>query len=250
LENAPKNHNKKLTMAAINVHCIEFSDLILNLISDKIEQRNNASVKTRNMNLFVNDLELASRWAIGLNDSNNTIKVTTQNLYGMKPFGKFYFKIYTLCCAITNLVHKIKIRTSSNFGTEIVESEYMMEQKMNKIDTLAVEMCWPLYHNWATVNMDNIYMSTICAVHLCDKDVYCRGKVRSLRRFVPKSIIFMSAEAHMLPRGTHQNGINTDHSMVWLMIRLSILSALLTALKSYMHEGGYRRTRATLVYQL
>jgi hypothetical protein len=61
LENAPKNHNKKLTMAAINVHCIEFSDLILNLISDKIEQRNNASVKTRNMNLFVNDLELASR---------------------------------------------------------------------------------------------------------------------------------------------------------------------------------------------
>jgi hypothetical protein len=51
-----------------------------------------------------------------------------------------------------------------------------------------------------------------CAMHLQDKGVYCRGIIRSSRMLIPNSILFMSAEVKMLPRGTHQYVVNKDHS--------------------------------------
>jgi len=132
----------------------------------------------------------------------------------MRPAGKFHFKISMLCCTITNLVQKIKVHTHSNCDTEILESEDMVEQKMNKSDTLTVEMCWPLYHTWATVNMDNYYMSETCAMHLWDNGVYCRGTIRTSRKLIPKSILFTLAEVKSLPRGTHWNVVNTDYGWV------------------------------------
>lgn len=134
---------------------------------------------------------------------------------GMKPTGKFHFKIYVLCCALTNLVHKIKIHTRDNSDRDVIDEPVEAEEmEMNKIDTLTLEMCRPLYNTWSTVNMDNYYMSATCAVHLLQKGVYCRGTIRSSRKFVPKSVLFTSSEVRSLPRGTHRYAVNAEHNMV------------------------------------
>jgi hypothetical protein len=49
--------------------------------------------------------------------------------------------------------------------------------------------------------------------------VFCRGTIRSNRKFVPKSILFTPSEARTLPRGTHRIAINEEHQMIaigWL----------------------------------
>ncbi len=48
-----------------------------------------------------------------------------------KPTGKFHFKIYMLCCAITNLVYKLRIHTKVASDT-YVEDEDMDEEMLNK----------------------------------------------------------------------------------------------------------------------
>jgi len=133
---------------------------------------------------------------------------------GMKPTGKFHFKIYMLCCAITNLVHKIKIHTRNNSDADEVDSDENAESEINKIDTLTLEMCRPIYGTWSTVNMDNYYMLATCAMHLRQKGVYCRGTIRSSRKFIPKSILYSSAEVKSLPRGAHRYAVNTEHGLV------------------------------------
>jgi len=57
-------------------------------------------------------------------------------------------------------------------------------------------------------------MSATCAMHLRQKGVYCRGTIRSSRKFIPKSILYTSAEIKSLPRGTHRYAVNTEHGMV------------------------------------
>jgi hypothetical protein len=39
-----------------------------------------------------------------------------------------------------------------------------MEEEMNKIDSLTLELCKQLFNSSATVNMDNYYKSTTCAI--------------------------------------------------------------------------------------
>ncbi len=107
----------------------------------------------------------------------------------MKPTGKIHFKMYMLCCAYTNLTLKIRIHTKDgadgNGPSESAEDED--DWMVNKIDKLTMEMHEMLYNSGSTVNMDNYYMSTICAMHLRNKGVYYRGTIRSTRKFVPKS---------------------------------------------------------------
>ncbi len=62
---------------------------------------------------------------------------------GMKPTGKFPFKIYMLCCAVTNLVYKIKILTRNNSDLDNTSDQtaQALDEELNKIDPLMLEMC-------------------------------------------------------------------------------------------------------------
>ena len=130
--------------------------------------------------------------------------------------------MYMLCCAVTNLTLKIRIHTKdgSDGNSPAENMEHEEDDRMvNKIDKLTLEMCENLYNSGVTVNMDNYYMSTICAMHLRNKGVYCRGTIRSSRKFVPKSILLTSTEARTMPRGTMRCVVNPAHNMVavgWL----------------------------------
>jgi hypothetical protein len=139
----------------------------------------------------------------------------------MKPTGKFHFKMYMICCAHTNLTLKIKIhtKTGSDDNTAGAEDEAHDEQMVNKIDQLTLSMCETFYKSGATINMDNYYMSTVCAARLRSKGVYCRGTIQSSRKFVPKSILYTPSEVRTLPRGTICSVVNPEHNMIaigWL----------------------------------
>ena len=133
---------------------------------------------------------------------------------GAKPTGKFHFKMYMMCCAKTNLTHKIKIHTRDNCDKDIIEDEAAIEAEVTKIDALTLEMCKSLFNTGSVVNMDNYYMSTTCAMKLRANGVFCRGTIRSSRKFVPKSILFTPAEVRQLPRGTQRCVVNEDHQML------------------------------------
>jgi len=130
----------------------------------------------------------------------------------MKPTGKFHFKIYMLCCAMTNLTHAFHIHAREGPDNE---QDVDNQQEMNKTDKLTMSICKPLYKSGTTVNMDNYYMSTACAAHLRSKKVYCRGTIRSSRKFVPKSTLFTSAESRSLPRGTARMAVNVTKWLQW-----------------------------------
>jgi Transposase IS4 len=89
-----------------------------------------------------------------------------------KPTGKFHFKLYMLCCAVTNLVHKLKVhsRDKSDFEEE-------SDDMVSKIDNLTLQICKGLYNTGSTINIDNYYMSTTCAIRLREKGVFCRGTI-------------------------------------------------------------------------
>ncbi len=55
-----------------------------------------------------------------------------------KPTGKFHFKVYMLCCAITNLVYKIHIHTKDGCDNDAdpVEEDVMV----NRTDKLMLDM--------------------------------------------------------------------------------------------------------------
>jgi hypothetical protein len=111
-----------------------------------------------------------------------------------KKTEKFHFKLYMLCCATTNLTHKIKIQTRDNSDREeTVEDgvdEEALDQQVSKIDYLTMNMCSGLHNSGCTVNMGNYYVSTTCAIRLRQKGVFCRGTIHLSRKFVPKSILF------------------------------------------------------------
>ncbi len=129
----------------------------------------------------------------------------------MKPTGKFHFKIYMLCCAKTNLTLRMKIHTKDNSD---VDGDENFDEMMNKLDNATVQICRPLFQSGTTVNMDNYYMSTTCAMKLRQNGVLCRGTIRSSRKFVPKSILFTPSEVRTLPRGTQRLAVNHEHQMI------------------------------------
>ncbi len=139
-------------------------------------------------------------------------------LNAKKPTGKFHFKLYMLCCATTNLTHKTKIHTRDNSDrdelVENTENEEVNDEIVSKIDALTLNMCNGLYNHGCTVNMDNYYMSTTCAIRLRQSGVLCRGTIRSSRKFVPKSILFSRSEVRTLPRGTQRIAVNRDNNML------------------------------------
>jgi hypothetical protein len=47
---------------------------------------------------------------------------------GIKPTGKFHFKIYMMCCTVTNLIHKIKIQTKNNGDVDVEHNNKQEEQ--------------------------------------------------------------------------------------------------------------------------
>jgi hypothetical protein len=69
-----------------------------------------------------------------------------------------------------NLTHKIIIHTRDNSyrdkWQQTAEEEQALEEQVSKIDALTLNMCNGLYNSGCTVNMDNYYMSTICAIRL------------------------------------------------------------------------------------
>jgi hypothetical protein len=134
----------------------------------------------------------------------------------MKPTGKLHFMMYMLCCAVTNLTLKLRIHTKQHSE----QNDYGNEKtQLTKLDNLTSDMCKVLYNSGSTVNMDNYYMSTTCALHLKNDGVYCRGTIRSNQKFVPKSTLFTPAEAISLPRGTIRYAVNPTHNIIavgWL----------------------------------
>ncbi len=117
-----------------------------------------------------------------------------------------------MCCA-SNLTHKIKIHTRDSCDKEMID-EKIEDEEVTKIDALTLEMCRPLFTTGSVVNMDNYYMSTTCAMKLRANGVFCRGTIRSSRKFVPKSILFTPAEVRQLPRGMQRYVVNEEHQML------------------------------------
>jgi hypothetical protein len=129
----------------------------------------------------------------------------------MKPTGKFHFKIYMVCCAESNLTLRFKIHTKDNADRE---EERNYDDFINKLDNLMLELCRPFFQSGTTINMDNYYMSTTCAIKLWENGVFCRGTVRSTRKYVPKGIQFNSSESRTMARGTHRMAVNEEHQMI------------------------------------
>ncbi len=78
LESKARHQGSKLSIAAINTQCIEYSDPVLKTVHDKANQREIASIKMNAKNLFIKEQDLATKWAIGLTDASDTVKATTQ----------------------------------------------------------------------------------------------------------------------------------------------------------------------------
>jgi hypothetical protein len=73
---AEKGIPQQTRMSAITTEYMEYCDFMLpNIMQD--EQI--AALKLDKKNLFMNEQNLASNWGIGLTDTTNTLKVTTQN---------------------------------------------------------------------------------------------------------------------------------------------------------------------------
>jgi hypothetical protein len=90
---------------------------------------------------------------------------------------------------------------------------------INNTEKLMLDMCKMLIGSGTTVNMDNYYTSTITAMKLLKQKKYCCGTIQSNRKFVPKSILFTSSEANVLPRGFCRSVVNPDHNIIavgWL----------------------------------
>jgi hypothetical protein len=75
-------------------------------------------------------------------------------------------------------------------------------------------MCADLEGSGATVNMDNYYISATTAIQLKERKIYCRGTIRSTRKYLPKSILFSNAETQQLPRGYTWYAVNNEHQIV------------------------------------
>jgi len=68
-----------------------------------------------------------------------------------------------LCCALTNLVCKIRIHTKDD-SEEIEETVESDDEQYNKTDKLTLDMCKLLYGTGAMVNINNYYMSATTAI--------------------------------------------------------------------------------------
>jgi hypothetical protein len=77
-----------------------------------------------------------------------------------------------------------------------------------------MQLCRPFFHSGTTINKDNYYMSTTCAMRLRDNGVFCRGTIRNTCKYVPKGIQFTSAEVCTLPRGTHRMAVCQEQQML------------------------------------
>lgn len=128
-----------------------------------------------------------------------------------------------LCCTYTSLAYKIRIHTKDGSDTDPSLNAGISEEDddalITKTEKLTMDMCKINSGMGATVNMDNYYMSPATAVHLKQKEIFCRGTFRSTRRLVPKSILFSSSETKSLPRGFTRYAVNPTHNMVavgWL----------------------------------
>jgi hypothetical protein len=49
---------------------------------------------------------------------------------------------------------------------ESPENTAALDNDLNKIDSLTLEICHPLFNTGAVVNMDNYYMAATCAIQL------------------------------------------------------------------------------------
>ena len=128
-----------------------------------------------------------------------------------KPTGKFHFKIYMVCCAESNLTLQIKIHAKGDIDEGF---SVPTDDQIGKLDNLTVQLCRPFFGSGCTINMDNYYMSPSCAIRLRDHGVFCRGTIRTARKFVPRSILFSASELRTLPRGTHRIAVDHDHHMM------------------------------------
>ncbi len=112
----------------------------------------------------------------------------------MKPTGKFHFKIYMLCCAQTNLTLKMKIHTKDDSDLDANDT---FDDMMNKLDNATLQICKPLYNSGITVNMDNYYMSTTCAMKLRKKQYFAE------EQYVPAESLYQRAFYFQLQRFVH-----------------------------------------------
>ena len=95
-----------------------------------------------------------------------------------------------------------------------MEEETSYDEFINKLDNLTLELCRPFFQSGTTINMDNYYMSTTCAIKLWENGVFCRGTVRSTWKYAPKGIQFNSSKSRTMARGTHRMAVNEEHQMI------------------------------------
>jgi len=124
--------------------------------------------------------------------------------------------MYMLSCAVTNFTLKLCIHTKEHLDDKEMSNK---TNQLTKLDHLTSDMCKMLYNTGLTINMDNYYMSTTCALHLKNNGVYCRGTICSNQKFVPKSTLFMASEARSLPCESIRYAVNPTHNLIsvgWL----------------------------------
>ncbi len=65
------------------------------------------------------------------------------------------------------------------------------------MDKLTIDIC-KILTGMGAVNLDNDCMSPVTAIHLKDREICCRGILRSSRKLVPTSILHTSVESSYL----------------------------------------------------
>jgi len=123
-----------------------------------------------------------------------------------------------LCCALTILVNKIQIHTKDE-SEKYEETSDNNEAQYNKTVKLTIDMCKLLYGTRVTVNMDNYYMSAATAIKLREHSFFCCGTIRSMRKRLPKSVLFTPTEAKQQPRGHSLCAVNRENNLItkgWL----------------------------------
>lgn len=70
----------------------------------------------------------------------------------------------------------MKVHTRNNSYLEVDDNH---NEYMNNLDNLTLQLSKPLFNIGCMVSMDKYFMSTTCAIELCQNGMFCKGAIRS-----------------------------------------------------------------------
>jgi hypothetical protein len=121
-----------------------------------------------------------------------------------KNCGKFHFRFYFLCDALTFTCLTIKVATrndSNPADPEETLASIQQEATYSLLNKLVLEMCRKYNNIFKTVNMDNYYTLPAVLILLCNRGIYARTTVKKNQRMFPSQIVLTKEEIKRLPDG-------------------------------------------------